>query len=101
MGIHPNQAPGNNPGQVFVASPGIGSYRIAGVTRDANGNPLAGCSVAVFYTGTDKIYTKVVSDAGGNWTALVPDTTTRFYAVTYKAGSPDVSGTTVNTLTGT
>lgn len=76
------------------------SYSISGISRDANGNALGGCTVMVFYTGIDKLYTKVVSDANGVWRALVPDKVTQFYAVSYLAGSPDVAGTTVNTLVG-
>jgi hypothetical protein len=91
----------NTPEIPFRSVRGTASYRIAGVSRDANGNPLPLCTVTLFETGTDRIVQKVVSEAvTGVFAFSVPDTTTRYYAVFYLAGAPDVAGTTVNTLVG-
>lgn len=80
--------------------PGVRTFRIAGISRDANGNPLGACTVMLFETGTDRLAQKVVSDAGGVFGFSVSDQSTRYYAVFYRAGVPDVSGATVNTLVG-
>jgi hypothetical protein len=110
--VHPSAPnPRKHPGFVFgevlcgvydadALPGGTASYRIAGITRDANGNPLGGVTVMLFATGTDKLQTKIVSDANGNWAALVPDNTTTYYSVIDKQGSPEVAGCSVNTLTG-
>lgn len=75
------------------------SYIISGITRNAASAPLAGVTVDLFDTATNQLVLSTVSDAGGNYTFNVTGQHT-FYAVAYLAGSPDVAGTTVNTLTG-
>lgn len=100
-----------------IATPGVGPvgitnlsvpfaqptrYQINGVCRDTNGVALANAIVQVFQTTTDILVTEVLSDATGAYSAGssgVPGLT--FYAVAYKAGSPDVMGTTLNTLVAT
>lgn len=82
-------------------------FAFTGVTRDAYGTALGGVLVKLFktsdgsYPGTkDILMDEVVSDVSGNFqvtTAYYPDP---HYLVTYKTGSPDVQGTTVNTLIG-
>lgn len=73
---------------------------ITGVTRDSAGAALGGCTVQLFRTIDDAFRSEVVSDGSGNY-VLYPDVTGPFYVVAYKAGAPDVAGTTVNTLVGT
>lgn len=76
---------------------------LSGVTYDSQGVILGGCTVDLFETATDiKLDTKI-SDAT---TGAFAFTSARYspathYLVAYLAGSPDVAGTTVNTLTGT
>lgn len=74
--------------------------RIIGVSRDATGAALGGCSVKVFRTADDVLVASTVSDASGNWTAY-PNQQGPYYFVEYKAGSPDVFGTSPNTNTAT
>lgn len=71
--------------------------RITGVTKDSNGAALASCVVQLFRTVDDVFMFESVSDGAGNYelTALGSGP---FYIVAYKAGAPDVAGTTVNTL---
>ena len=77
------------------------TYTISGVTKDSTGAILGSCTVRIFETGTDIEWSVVTSDPVGAYTAVVPGKAgMTFYAVAYKAGSPDVSGTTVNTLVG-
>lgn len=74
---------------------------IAGISRDANGAVLGGCTVKLFATATDVLKETQISDAvTGAYqfsSILEPGT---YYLVEYKAGSPDVAGTSVNTLVG-
>lgn len=85
-------------------------YLIAGVTRDAAGAPLGGCTVHVFEKESGLFRDEVISDANGNYAVDVsgPDAVDAesglpltFQCVAYLPGSPDVAGVTVNTLVGT
>lgn len=75
-------------------------YGFVGVTRDAYGSPLAGVTVKCFKTSDDSLLSQVVSDENGAFTVTTPYYPDTHYLVCYKAGSPDVEGTTVNTLIG-
>jgi len=74
--------------------------RIVGVSRDATGVALGTCVVKVFRTDDDVLVASTVSDGSGNWTAY-PNQQGPYYFVEYKAGSPDVFGTSPNTNTAT
>lgn len=71
-----------------------------GVSRDQYGSPLGNCVVQLFRTSDDLFIMEVTSDSNGNFTLFSWYTPDQHYIVAYKAGSPDVAGTTVNTLTG-
>ena len=75
-------------------------YQLGGVTRDANGVPLGGCVVELYRTDTDERLLTTVSDANGNYLFTNARPLVAHYVRAYKAGSPDVMGTTVDTLTG-
>jgi hypothetical protein len=70
---------------------------ITGITKDSTGAALGICTVQLFRTLDDSFRSEVLSDASGNY-VLYPDVTGPFYIVAYKAGAPDVAGTTMNTL---
>ena len=75
-------------------------YAISGVTRDVLGSAVPGVTCHLFVTASDLLLDTVVSDANGVFrliTPLYPDT---HYVQAYKAGAPDVSGCSVNTLIG-
>ena len=74
--------------------------RIIGVSRDATGAALGSCVVKVFRTVDDVLVASTTSDGSGNWTAY-PNQPGPYYFVEYKAGSPDVFGTSPNTNTAT
>lgn len=76
-----------------------GSFSITGVTRDSAGAALGSCVVDLFQTGGDIFIATTTSDGSGNFTLATPNNAGTFYLVAYKPGSPDVAGTTVNTLT--
>jgi hypothetical protein len=78
------------------------NYKIAGVTRDGSRAPLPNCIVNLFYTGQvgagqDVLAATTRSDASGNYSFLIGPSL-QCYVVAYLPGSPDVSGTTVDTL---
>lgn len=79
---------------------------IAGVTKNSAGAALASVVVKIYATATDTVRSTVTgagvqtSDAGGAYGFEMNDQTTS-YVVAYKAGSPDVAGTTRNDLVGT
>lgn len=76
------------------------AYGLAGVTRDVYGTPLGGVTVKLFRSSTDEKVSQTISDASGKYfvtTQYYPDA---HYLVTYKTGSPDVFGTSENTLIG-
>jgi len=74
--------------------------RITGITKDANDAPLAGCTVHLFRTADDVLLLVTVSGADGTYEIGVVDENTQCYLVAYKAGSPDVAGTTRNNVQG-
>ncbi len=73
--------------------------QIVGVSRDNTGAALASCVVKLFRTSNDALAAQTTSDGSGNFTFNNP-ATGPFYIVCYKAGSPDVSGTGLNTIVG-
>ena len=73
---------------------------IVGVTRDSNSNPLGGCTVYLYSTVSLALIAQTVSDGSGNYTFVGPKSPAggSFFVVAYLPGSPDVAGTTINTL---
>lgn len=85
----------------FIPLPGV-QYVISGVTKDSAGAILGSCNVQLFETLTDRYISDTTSDAttgAYSFTNVSPMSRT-YYIVAYKAGAPDVAGTTVNTLVG-
>jgi hypothetical protein len=73
------------------------AYTITGTCKDSGGTPLPGCIVHLFYTVADVLAAVTESNASGVYSfSIGPNLAC--YVVAYKPGSPDVSGTTVNTL---
>lgn len=83
-------------GTLVSRSPG-GSLNTAlsGITRDSAGAVLGLCRVDLCKNNT--IRQSITSDAVGNYSFVNPGSGP-FFLVAYKQGSPDVAGTTVNTL---
>lgn len=79
--------------------PSGGSSRLGvlGVTRDQYGSPLGGVTVKLFRTLDDTKQDQVVSDPSGNFLLTSPFYDAH-YLVFYKAGFPDVTGASVNTI---
>ena len=85
-------------GVAYPVSGANGRFSISGYTRAGDGSLLPGVTVKLFRTSDDSLQASVVSDAYGYFLATSPYADGH-YLVTYKAGPPDVCGTTVNTLT--
>ena len=70
---------------------------ITGTTKDSAGAALSACVVKLYITGSDALRAQTISDAVGNYRFDNPGSGP-FYIVAYKAGAPDIAGTTINTL---
>lgn len=93
-------SPGNHPAvrKAFRSPKAHARYVVAGVTKDSTGALLGACTVRLFDTATNVLVATTDSDESGNFAFYVsPDTA--YYIVAYKPGTPDVAGTTVNTIT--
>lgn len=93
-------ARGIAPLRPWMGLPKQNALYISGVTRDSAGSPLGSCSVQLYRTINDQVVEEVVSDGSGNYTFSPVGLGQLYYVVAYKQGSPDVAGTTVNTLVG-
>jgi hypothetical protein len=86
----------------------MSAWIISGITKDSTSTPIAGVTVKAYRTAADVNNSlnadlqegpAVVSDAAGNYTVCLTNQDAH-YLVGYKAGSPDIAGTTLNTLQG-
>ncbi len=76
-------------------------FVIADVTKDSTDAILGGCTVKLYRVMDNAAFMETVSDpVTGAFSFSVPSNGWVCYAVAYKAGAPDVAGTTVNTLVG-
>lgn len=75
-------------------------FSITGITRNSAGATLPFCTVDLYRTSTKTIVDTVVSDVNGAFEFRTASADDYHYEVGYLAGSPDVAGTTVNTLRG-
>ena len=85
----------------FVAVPALEPQRyvIAGVTFDAQGNVLPFVTVRCFETLSGIEVANDVSDAMGNYQVIVNGQLgLTYFCVAYLPDTPDVAGTTLNTL---
>lgn len=85
----------------FRTAPGQKNFMLSGTTRDLGGVALGSCVVSVYRTFDDAFLGEVTSNADGKFNIAVADGTLTYYLVAYKAGTTDVMGATVNTLTPT
>lgn len=83
---------------VFRSPKFFGRFSISGVTRDGTGTALGACTVHLFESATDQEIDQTIADGSGNFAFSLGGNAGFFYLVAHLAGSPDVAGTTVNTL---
>jgi len=74
---------------------------ISGITKDSTVAALPNCIVQLFNTNNDTFIAEVVSNSIGYYEFTLDGNVNPKYAVAYLVGSPDVAGTTINTLTPT
>lgn len=75
---------------------------IKGITKDSGGTAISDVTVQAFRTADDFYLGQDVSRDDGTYTCPTDVAAgTQCYLVAYKAGSPDIAGTTVNTITPT
>lgn len=72
--------------------------RLTGTTRNSAGDPLANAIVAIYLTTGDVWLRDCTSDLAGYYEAFSEYSGQNHYLLAYKAGAPDVAGTTVTTL---
>ncbi len=72
--------------------------KFRGVTRNSSGVALGGGVVGVFLTSTNLALRQVTADASGYFEVPSEYANVNHYLVGYKPGTPDVAGTTLNTL---
>ena len=70
---------------------------LSGRSLDSTGATLGNCRVLIFRTEDNSFVLETTSDASGNWSVTL-NKGGPFFLVEYKAGSPDVAGTSLNTL---
>lgn len=75
--------------------------RIFGVTKDNTGVALGNCTVHLFRADNNTFAAETISDDNGNYEFRQISISCNYYVRMYKVGSPDVAGTSVNTLVGT
>ena len=72
---------------------------VSGTVVDVNGNAVSGATVQLFNTATGALVDTQTSQADGSYKVGDPNNVASF-AVGYLSGSPDTTGATVDTLTG-
>ena len=94
--------PGSHPMRhLFLPVQAPVRYVISGITKDSAGVALGNCVVEVFETISRRLHASTISDVTGAYLVDVTgEADVTFFVVAYQAGSPDVAGTTVNTLVG-
>jgi hypothetical protein len=76
------------------------NYVLSGTTVDVNGVVLGGVTIKLFSATTDLLVAQTVSHATlGTWSFVV-ERGLLLYTVQYKAGPPDLYGSSLNTLAG-
>ena len=74
--------------------------KLSGVTRDSTGAALGAVNLNVFRSDTEQLVQQLTSDGAGNFTTNPVGLGLKYQIDAYKAGNPDLAGTTKNDLTG-
>ena len=84
-------------GKIPLVSP---RFSIEGIAKGVDGAALGGATVDLYLSATKVLVDSVVADAQGRFIFRTPSAAQFYFIVVYKAGTPDVFGTTANTITG-
>jgi len=87
-------------GEYDQAAGASSRFGFTGITRDANGTPVASCTVSLFRTSDNVLLDTQVSDTNGSFLLSTPYYPAAHYIVAHKTATPDIDGVTVNTLIG-
>lgn len=85
------------PSLILVLNTGV-PVAVAGITIDQVGARLPFCTVNAFNSVTNVFVATTTSDASGNYSFNLPKGNT-YFLVAYKSGTPNLAGTSVNTIT--
>lgn len=85
------------PGVPFYAK-NTSSFTLSGTTKDSTGTPIGSVRVLVFNAHTNEFVAEGLSDGAGAYSITVPTNSPNYFLVTYKAGAPDLTGASRNTL---
>lgn len=77
------------------------SYSLSGNCYNSRGAAVASATVKIFDTATDTLQATTTSNSGGAYVFTTLTSVGPYYAVAYHANSPDIAGTTLNTLLAT
>jgi hypothetical protein len=81
------------------AAMGQKHHSISGITLNSAGAVVGSATVILFRTADDTKLDEVTSDpTTGAFTVTSPEDAVTCYLVSYQAGSPDITGATVNTI---
>jgi len=83
--------------KTFRSKLGTLNMTLSGLSRDNTGAALGNCRVLIFRTEDNSFVLETTSDASGNWSVSLLKGGP-FFLVEYKAGAPDVAGTSKNNL---
>lgn len=72
--------------------------KLIGTSRDSGGAVLGSCTVKAFVTSTDVLAGTTVSDSAGYFEVCTSNSGVAHRIDAYKGGSPDLAGSSVNTL---
>jgi len=81
----------------YLENMGTLNMSMSGVSRDSTGAVLAAANVHIFRTEDNSFVAETTSDGSGAWSIPLLKGGP-FFIVAYKTGTPDIAGTTVNTL---
>jgi hypothetical protein len=84
-------------GKPFRTRMGTLNLVLSGVSKDSAGSVLANCRVLIFRTEDNSFIGETTSDGSGAWSVSMMKGGPLF-VVAYKAGAPDVAGTSRNDL---
>lgn len=90
-GFHPNR-------RGFARPTTTARFTLSGVVKDEDGAVVVGASVHLYESATDVLVAVTTSVAGGVYAFDYGNNAGFFYARAYRAGSPDLFGTTLETL---
>lgn len=82
---------------IFRTKQFAGFWTVSGVTKDAAGAALAGCTVKLFASDEDRLLATTVSDGAGAY-SFINGYGKLVYLTAYLPGGPDVAGITINTI---